>query len=259
MNDSDLIFGLMASMDKPEYSIADFTWLLKPFGTTETNLRTVLSRMQRKGILSSRHEGKTVFYRFSTKGSEIRQNVALGFQLSDWSDWQNEWWGVLFSVPMVKHKERYNIRKKLMLYRFAPLYAGFWIRPLNPREQIPRKLARLCEHNMCRLIRFKSVAEISQSEVMRLWKLKQINRQFKRGLQQITESLLKINRLKPDQALVEQMILGDILVKLLFLDPLLPPVYLPDDWISNTLKDEFAIWLQRIRACSEPYWSKIFA
>lgn len=185
MKDNELIFGLMASLGREKYSIFHLRRFIEPFGTTETSLRTNLSRMVRKGQLESFREEGTVFYGFSPKSKEISANVALGFRSVDWSGWDESWWGVLFSVPELEKGNRYRIRKKLTAYRFAPLFAGTWIRPHHPKDKMEIRLKSIRQNPYCRMIRFESMDEMTRTEAGRLWKLDTVNKAFRKGLDKI--------------------------------------------------------------------------
>lgn len=258
MKESDLIFGLMATFNKKEFSISYLKYLTEPFKITESSLRTNLSRMTRKDLLKSRHEGKRAYYSFGRRGKTIKSNVALSFKSLNCSRWDNSWLGVLFSVPDIKKSERYYIRKKLLAYRFVSLYPGFWIRPFNKKENIKESLKNLIENKYCRMIRFQYFNGLSNKEVAKLWKLNEINKSFINGLRIIKRSRDKLEKLLPKQALIEEMIVGNKIVKILFKDPLLPKNFLLKDWRGEELKEEFSIWIKEIKKISKPYWEKVF-
>ncbi|MCP4129806.1 MAG: hypothetical protein GY754_02200 [bacterium] len=258
MKESELIFGLMATFGKAEYSIADLNHLIAPFNINEACLRTNLSRMSAKGIIKKlKQDGKKVFYGFDRSGESIKSNVARGFYSLGWSSWDNSWWGILFSVPNIEKSKRYDIRKKLSEYRFASLYPGFWIRPLNPAENLETSLADIFHNDHCKAIRFSHFDDISTAEVSSLWKLDDINKQFEYGLTLIEEKRSRMHNFNPEQALVEKMIVGDTIVNILFSDPLLPGQFLPNNWKGEPLKKEFFSWNKEITEISRAYWSKV--
>ena len=154
MKDSELIFGLMASFGKKEYSILELKHLTSPFGVSESSLRTSLCRMAAKNTLEVRRNGKKAYYHFSKKGDRIKSNVGRSFDSCEWDEGDNSFWGVIFSVPDVQSDKRHYIRKKLQKYHFASLYSGFWIRPFNGREDIPKYLEGIIATEYCSLIKF---------------------------------------------------------------------------------------------------------
>ena len=255
---SDLLFGLMASLDKPEYRFSDLMYLTGPFNISETNIRTALSRFVAKGVLSVRKEGKRGYYRFSEKGERVRNNIALTFKSVDWSGWDGRWWGLAYSVPGLDQSERYRIRKKIEAYRFAALYGGFWIRPKHEKDRMAERLADLVAHPCCHMIRFDCTKAIANEDVNRLWQLERVHREFERGLKLLEERDHDLHSLNPERAFVEQMNLGGEIVQILAQDPILPELYLPENWQGARLKQKFRDWLEKAHTRSRSFWNKIF-
>jgi phenylacetic acid degradation operon negative regulatory protein len=258
MKNTDLIFGLMASLGKDEYTVADLLYLIQPFQVSETSLRTNLSRMSQRKWVQSRRQGKTVFYRFSPKGRSISVNVAKSFHTLDWTGWNDTWWGVLFSVPELQKEARYRIRVKLAYYRFASLYAGTWIRPFHEAEHMETHLQKIAKNPHCKMIRFRCSGAITKKDVARLWKLTDIHREFKEALTVLSQSGKKLSTLTPERAFVEGMHTSSRIVDILFKDPLLPDCFLPSGWKGRELKQRFKEYNRIVQNRSKPFWMKIF-
>jgi phenylacetic acid degradation operon negative regulatory protein len=258
MKDSELIFGLMVSLGKERYSIAELLYLIRPFGITETSLRTNLSRMVHKQQLESGRKGPNVTYSFSSRGKEISANVARSFRPHDWNGWDESWWGVLFSVPELEKEIRYRIRKKLTFYRFAPLFAGTWIRPLHTDEAMEIYLQSILESPRCRMIRFVSMDGITKADAARLWKLDLVNRAFRKGLDTVNRNLMSLGVLSPEEAFVRGMQISSEIVDILFKDPLLPDRFLPKTWKGEALRKAFNEWHRAASEQARPVWEKIF-
>lgn len=258
MKESDLIFGLMAALNKEEFSVADFLHLLAPFQISESCLRTNLSRMGKERVIESRREGRKSFYRFADRGARTRSNVAFSFRTLDWSGWDRSWWGILFSVPDIKKAERHRIRKKLLAYRFVSWYPGFWIRPFHAAERIEQVMQSLFQSPHCQAIRFHPVREFTQAEVATLWRLEQVEAECRRGLTLLTQKRVELVSWSPEQALVEKMEVGGAVIPILFQDPLLPEEYLPADWNMEALRKSFFQWDRDVTDASKPYWEEIF-
>ncbi len=256
MKDSDLIFGLMAAIGKSEYSMQDLKHLTAPFGVTESSLRTNLSRMATGKTIERNKKDKTVYYRFGRKGKSISENVSRSFDVLNWDDWDRSFWGVIFSVPV--NNKRHYIRTKLKKYRFASMYPGFWIRPINKKENIPESLQSIISAQYCSLIRFYNQNELGKSQVEEMWNLGSVNNGFKKGINIIENSLRKLENINAEQALVERMITGDSIVNMLFKDPMLPEKYLPQDWSAEHLRSLFKEFDKKAADISMPYWKQIF-
>ena len=258
MKDNKLIFGLMAAFRKKEYSFSDLSYLCNPFNVTESSLRTNLSRISQKGLIITKKEGKNGYYSLTEKGNIIINNFAKGFNKLDWSKWDKSFWGIIFSIPESKKEERHKIRKKLKYYRFAPLYPGFWIRPYNPIEKIDIFLKNIFKNENCKIIKFLNYKDFKKNEINKLWNLNNINNGFIKGLNIINKKKETITNISPEDALKERMYTGEIIIKQLFKDPLIPDNLLPEDWKGDELKKEFKLWDKITTEKSKPYWKKIF-
>jgi len=258
MKDTDLIFGLMATFGKKEYSIAQLNHLLNPFNVTEISLRTTLSRMSRNDIVASRKEGKTVYYSFHKKGERIKLLGAMSFSIPDWSDWDNDWWGIAFSVPETKKEFRYQIRKKLTAYRFVLLFPGFWIRPYNKTEESFFNFNDPLIKEHCKVLIYKEFFEIKNKSIGDLWKINKINNNLHKGIDKIREISNIKAELSPELSLIYKMRIGNEIIKLLISDPVLPQQFLPDNWIGVEIRKEFFLLDKELTEISKSYWNQIF-
>ncbi|MCK5149234.1 hypothetical protein KAR48_20940 [bacterium] len=257
MKNTDLIFGIMASLGQASYSGQSLRELTRPFGVSESSLRTNLSRMVQKRIIETCRNGRQVSYSFAAKGESIRSNIAKGFKSPDWEDWDETWWGVLFSVPEIDKEQRHRIRTLLGVYRFVPLYAGIWICPAHQDDEIEERFSSIRMNPHCRLVRLQMLDLISRKDATRLWKLDQVNSTFSAALNHLYKSDKEIKVLSPESAFVMHMKLGEQIVNALAVDPLLPAAFLPDDWLGDRLKTSFNEWSRMMQAKSESFWGNI--
>lgn len=258
MNDSELIFGLMAAFGCQEYSFEELKSLLTPFDVTETSLRTNLSRMKKNNVLSSRKEGKSAFYSLGKKGGHISSNIAFSFKKLDWSQWDGSWWGILFTVPNMEKTQRHSIRKKLLAYRFTSLYPGFWIRPLHPKEKIDIHLESLINNEYCTLIRFDFFREITKEEISRIWRIDEVMHSFEAIIEIVREHLDRARGYTPEEGLKYKLLVGNEIVNALFADPMLPDEFLPSNWKGDELRTLFRDFDLTMTDIAKPYVNKIF-
>ncbi len=257
MLESDLIFGIIASFDRPEYSVRELKYLTAPFNISDSNIRAALFRMNKRGFLVKRRAGKQAFYSRSSKGQSLSSNVALRFQNPDWSEWNGFWWGVCFSISETNKQNRYKIRKKLTNYHFKPLYSGFWIRPYHSQHNIPESLNSDYIKKCARIIQFKPEIEFSKEFISNLWDLEDLNTGFNNGLKLINKHN-KFNSKRPEQAFINMMEIGGQIVKILFSDPMLPDCYVPGNWKANELRNKFNKFIKDSKKASKSFWNKIF-
>ena len=253
MKDSDLIYGIMASLGKECYSISLLKYLLEPFDISDSSLRTTLSRMQNRGIIKSEKSGKSALYSFTGKGKRIGSNVSFSFFDPDWKDWNNQWWGFLYSLPAADKSLRHTIRAKLSAYRFVSLYSGCWIRPLRKIEKIDEKLSGFIGSGYGHLVNMTFAVELSPEKVCQLWDLPSVINEFDRGLELISSSLEMLKNADAGEAFRLKMLTGNEIVQILFKDPLLPDCYLPENWKGSDLRRMFAIWEDSVSVKSKLY------
>lgn len=258
MKESDLLYGLLFSFTKNEYSFADIIWLTAPFKMSESSVRTILSRMVGNEMLCVRKSGKKAYYSLTKKSEKISSNVALGFKKPDWSGWDNDWWGIFISLPMEAKKERYRINKKVAKHRFALLHPGLWIRPYHENEKIEKRLDDIFRHQSVKTLRFHFYIEKDLLKVPLIWKIKEINDEFKKCSRHIEKIRKQCNLDNPKEALIRKMEVGNLVVPILFKDPLLPDRFLPKDWHGDKLRQQFREWDRMATEKSKPYWEKIF-
>jgi len=254
MKDSDLIYGIMVSLGKEEYSVSYLKYLLKPFGVTDSSLRTILSRMLNKGVLQSVKKGKSAYYSFADRGKRIGRNVSFSFKNPDWSNWNHRWWGFLFTIPAEDKALRHKVTKKLTYNRFASLYPGCWIRPLHESEKTEERIQELTSAGFCHLTKMEFSTELTKEKIQKIWKINSINYDFRKGLDLIKASLITLENANPEEAFRLKMTTGNEIVQLLVTDPLLPDCYMPEDWNGNELRQAFFTWEKSVYEKSKLYW-----
>ncbi len=257
MNCGELVVGIMASFSPRPFSARELIELTRPFGVTPVSLRTSLSRLKKKGAIAADARGSARTYVFSAKGAAITANVALSFDDPEWTGWDGEFWGVLFSLPAGESGGRYRITKKLALYRFAPLYPGFWIRPYGNREGLNRKLGDVFSDRHCRILRFRPVPPLTRSEAAGFWDIAGARSRMRDAQRRALAVLGRVRALTPVRAFMEKFRTGERIVSALFTDPLLPKEFLPADWPGRGLRKLFARFDSTMTKASRPFWEPI--
>lgn len=119
--------------------------LLGEFGITSAGSRAAVSRLSRRGLLSSAKTGRNTSYRLTPgAASLLREGAAhiLGFGATN-RPWAGTWTVVAFSVPEDQRQARPVLRTRLRWLGFAPLYDGVWISPHPPENELDAVLEDL--------------------------------------------------------------------------------------------------------------------
>jgi len=100
-------------------------------------VRTLVSRMRRKGFLQSRRLGRFSFYRLTDLGlKEVSWGGERAFAPPG-GEWDGRWTVVTYSVPEKHRRRRDVLRASLNGLGFGALAPGTWIspRPLSPEAE----------------------------------------------------------------------------------------------------------------------------
>lgn len=255
MTNSGLVYGLFATFDYAEFSMEELRGLTGPFGMTETNLRSALSRMHHQGAVSIRKKGRTAIYRPTEQSRRYGGNVARAFTTPDWSDWTGEIVAVAFSFG-VDSSNRYRLQKHLKIYRFAPLFSGFWIRPHREQEAIRDSFIEFLAPGSCRMTVGRLHPAIGTDDALRLWHLQDLGARMKERAETLEELLPRLKNTPPHEAFRAKMEQGDATVRILAEDPLLPKPLVPSDWPGSRLRKIFIEFDASVTDQSRPFWTR---
>ena len=255
MKESDILNGLFLSLGRAPYSAKELVSLAAPFSITEGSVRTWLSRQLKTGFLEKNKEGAQTRYGLSDKGKRISSNVSLSFSSPDWSDWDGRFWGFVFSVPEGKRQQRHRLKTKLSSYRFASWYGGFWIRPASPDEGITDAFTNEGNGN---LITFLPEKKFTKEDAQRLWDIGTLNGLYIEATGMLRRETERLSAYSPAEAHVKRIETGNVIVPLLFKDPLLPNEYLPEKWAGEQVRALFGDWDRLVRTHAKPFWEHIF-
>jgi phenylacetic acid degradation operon negative regulatory protein len=258
MKDGDLLIGIMASFSPRLFTARELIELARPFPVTSVSVRTSLSRLKKKGVIAlQRTDERKSAYGFTAKGSTITSNVAASFARPDWKGWDGMFWGIAFSLPAAAKNDRYRLTKKLSLFRFAPLYPGFWIRPCREREKMDEKLRSVFSHSRCTAVRFRPWRPLSRGTIGTMWNIQAVFAALNAGVTLARAARRRITSMAPAMAFVERYVIGEQLIAALFRDPLLPRAFLPAGWPADTLRGLFKKFDAAAYRLSRPFWKTI--
>ncbi|WP_082127074.1 PaaX family transcriptional regulator [Allosalinactinospora lopnorensis] len=100
-------------------------------GVSEQAVRSTLSRMARRGLLSRRRRGRRVYFGLTPHSAEI---LADG-ERRIWEtgvlnlDGDAPWTLLAFSLPEAWQRLRHDLRSRLVWAGFGPLQSGLWVAP----------------------------------------------------------------------------------------------------------------------------------
>lgn len=219
--------------------------LLDQLGVGERAARTTLSRMSRKGWLTARKEGRRSRYSLTPRGwSLLIQGEKRIFE-PPLKEWDGMWQIVVFSLPEKKRSLRHAFRVRLPWLGFGQLASNTWISPHNRKTEITA---------LCNELGIQDHVEIfsgihagpseDQQLVQRCWNLPNLITQYKQFLAKFEKEYLECKnngRHAPalDDCFVRRFWLIHHFQNFPRMDPNLPAVLLPPDWIGFKARQLF--------------------
>ena len=255
MKAPDLVFSFFAALHLTELSFRQISAIGDIFNITETNLRSILSRMRGQQILETRKDGRTAYYSLSAGSRGIRSNISMHFHDPDWTGWDGSYWTAAFSVS--DSRRRYRIQKKLNAYRFRMLYPGLWLRPQRSEERIETVFQSYMDTGGFDLLSCRPVSSLTVARIAAIYDLERVSRILDEAIETAGRSLESLERIDERQALVEYLDTGEGLVAGLSEDPLLPPQLLPGGWPGYRLRMIFSRWAETYQDRVIPFVNEI--
>ncbi len=236
----DLVFNLFGEYLRQR---GDPAWvgsliaLLKPFGVSEGGVRTVLSRMARKGWLSSRRVGRHSYYDLTPKGRRLLEEGEARIFHPSWDEeWDGRWLLVAYSIPEVRRHLRDRLRTRLAWFGFGPLGNGIWISPHDVEERVAEVAEELGISSHLDCFRARHLAGSDEDLVTRCWDLPDLDCRYRGFMARWTPELNRCRDARSRDRMTDAdlfalrfLLIGEFR-EFTLLDPYLPRELLPCEW-----------------------------
>ncbi len=215
--------------------------LLGLFGLTGQAVRSTLSRMSRKGWLTSRKAGRHSFYSATPKCIQLLEEGAERIFQPRCDPWDGRWYLLTYSIPESKRSLRRGLRKRLQWLGFGALHQATWISPRDLRPQVEEVVDSLDIHANVELFTVEHHGFSCDEEIVaRCWNLQELNEYYadfisRYGpvLEQHQARLQAGDSLKLDECFVHRFMLVHEFRSSPYVDPNLPRELLPDEWLGE--------------------------
>lgn len=221
--------------------------LLKNFGLTEQAIRSALSRMCRKELLSARHVGRMSFFSLTPKGAELLMKGAERiFERRD-RQWEGAWHVVVYSIPEEQRETRDRFRQELSWLGFGSLTNGCWLSPWSHAQEVKATARSLGVSQYVEIFDAQHVGlALPRELVARCWDLERIHRLYSDFLRKYRAQLEEDSRLvkegktlDPAHCFVRRFMLIHEYRRIPYFDPDLPTELLPKGWLRSQAADLF--------------------
>ncbi|SHG15622.1 PaaX family transcriptional regulator [Geodermatophilus nigrescens] len=209
-------------------------------GVSDPATRSVLLRMEKRGLLRRERRGRPVFLGLTPRSREL---LADG-QRRLWAaaavsgHWDGAWTLLTFSLPEAWQRQRHQIRSRLQWAGFGMLQGGLWIAP--SALDVGQVLAGVEGADRVRAFVARPGPDVDVPEMVRdAWDLAELRARY-------DEFLARWGDCGPagaaGDALAAQLALTTDWLAVLRSDPRLPLEHLPADWPARRAQEVFRRW-----------------
>jgi phenylacetic acid degradation operon negative regulatory protein len=224
-------------------AVAHIVQLLAELDVDEPTARAAAVRMVRSGLLQrSTNAQGTVGYALTDDGRAIlTEGDQRIFQRRPTSDVRDGWVIVVFSIPEQRRDLRHVLRSRLARLGFGNSAPGVWLAPRWLLDDLRHAVDRLhvAEFVQVYVADYRGGASLG-SLIARAWDLAALGDQYADFVRQHAPLLERLGGpIDPRHAFVAYMQAQSQWRRLPFLDPGLPPEFLPSGWQGDQAADLF--------------------
>lgn len=279
LRSQDLVFTLfgdyLLGRERPIW-VGSLIILLEQLGLSSTGVRTVLSRMTRKGWLTADRTGRRSRYGLTKRGRRLletgRERIYHPPQVDTWN---GDWYLVTYSIPESDRQRRDELRVKLMWLGCGPLTNGVWITPHDVRDEVREIAASLKVSQHLEVFRAGHVGFSSPAALVEgCWDLAGINRRYAAFLSRWMPALSHCATCRvagheaaagsprppctsPRECFVRRFRLVHEFRRFPLEDPFLPAPLLPKDWNGRAAATLFETYHAVLSEPAERYVNEI--
>jgi phenylacetic acid degradation operon negative regulatory protein len=240
--------------------------LLKHLGMSEQAVRSVLSRMWKKGWLKRRRVGRKSYYSLTSKSQELLAAGAQRIFEPEDGEWSGDWYLVTYNIPESKRHQRNKLRRQLTWMGCGSFNTAIWISPWDIAESVREVSTRLAIEEYVQVFRARHLGYADDQDlVARCWELERINSQYagfveKYGpmLERDRARLSNWDQVDPAECFTTRFMLLHEYREFPFVDPHLPPQLLPSDWLSVVAAELFKEYYALLTAKANQFVDSVF-
>jgi phenylacetic acid degradation operon negative regulatory protein len=232
---------------------------------SERALRSALSRMTRKGWLTSEKQGRMSQYKLTAKGRALLVRGGERIFEPTFTNWNECWQVVVYSLPEDQRDKRHILRKQLNWLGFGRLAPGTWCSPHNRQSGLEGLLAELeIEAYVDVFSGAYGGPSSPQQLIERCWDLGALSAQYEAftarhdpEYHDCARLMAEGRPLSPEECFRRRFWLTHEFTTFPFTDPNLPTSLLPPDWAGLKARQLFHDYRQLLGEQANAYVSKV--
>lgn len=225
-----LVLDLLSTLPRGAMPVRALVEAAALFGIESNSLRVALARMLAAGLVERDERGR---YRMGRAAGDINAHVT-GWRhpARRMRRWEGGWVGVHGAEATSPSGARRRGRRALHFLGFRPLAPGLELRPDNLAGGIEATRETLRGLGLAAgalVLGLHGLEPTADATARRLWDVAALQRALRASRAALAKSARRLPRLAPEEAMRESFLLGGHALRLLALDPLLPPEIQPGD------------------------------
>lgn len=266
----DLVFSLFGEYLLGRHApvwVGSLIELLEPFEMSPNAVRTVVSRMSRKGWLTAERKGRRSFYDLTWRGRKLLEEGAERIYHPPRDEpWDGSWHLVAYSIPEGERHLRDRLRVRLAWLGCGSLGNGLWISP-HPIADAVRVIAEeleLTDHLEVFRAEHLGFSDIDRM-VSQAWNLQDINRHYEAFIRRFNRPFVQARKklenggLDPRDAYAHRFELIHAYRDFPLIDPYLPRALLPRDWAGDCVAWLFEKYHHLLTEPADRYVDRVLA
>lgn len=240
--------------------------LLKHLGVSEQAVRSVLSRMWKRGWLKRRRVGRKSYYSLTEKSQELLAAGAQRIFEPEDGQWTGDWYVVAYNIPESQRQQRNKLRRQLTWMGCGAFNTAIWISPWDVTKTVREVSRRLGIDEYVQVFRAQHLGSLDARElVARCWDLDRINSQYAAFVDRYGPMLARDkariadwDNVDPAECFTTRFMLLHEYREFPFVDPHLPPRLLPSDWLSARASELFKEYYALLTAKANQFVDSVF-
>jgi len=220
-----LVLSMLSGTDVAPQPIGRFINGGALFGIEAATTRVAVTRLMKDGLLESPSRG---IYRPGPRSQALTRRVQQWREVADRVvPWNADWLVALtHHLGRTDRKQLRARERALALTGYQEAMPGFWVRPANLSRSLEDHRADLTgigADDAIALIRVAEVAIPDGADWPGLWSSGDLSKSYGRAIKAMTGSLERLDKLSPEDAARETLLIGQAVIRTINFDPLLPP------------------------------------
>ncbi|MGY1551357.1 PaaX family transcriptional regulator [Microbacterium sp. A588] len=210
--------------------------LVGDLGVSADSGRMSLGRLARRNVLQTQKTGRRTAYRFTDAiipGAYMVGRAIASYGAS--SEWSGEWTLCAFSLPDARKETRRQLRSRLRMLGFAPVYDGLWASPLR-RTNAARALLDELDVESGSVFTAVENPRDGHSPLSIGQGLEDIRVQLEGFTERWLPSQERSAEFSPSESFIARTSMTHEFRRLISLDPNLPDVTLSDAWGKSRVR-----------------------